>query len=77
MNKRIYTEPEGTQLVCINSDAYIAITIGKTYITQEEHNITGDKACIVVNDDNHWASLRRDRFITLQEYRDQQINKLI
>lgn len=28
---RIYIEPEGTQLVCINSDAYIAITIGKTY----------------------------------------------
>lgn len=76
MNK-IYIEPEGTQLVCINDAAYPFISIGKTYITQEEHNITGDKACIVVNDDNHWASLRRDRFITLQEYRDQQINKLI
>ena len=76
MNK-IYIEPEGTQLVCINDTAYPFISIGKTYITQEEHNITGDKACIVVNDDNHWASLRRDRFITLQEYREQQINKLI
>jgi len=71
-------ELEGTILVCINDECYDTslITYGQQYVLDETFT-SNEYSCIVLNNKNERASLNRSRFITLEEWREQQLDKLI
>jgi hypothetical protein len=71
-------ELEGTILVCINDEGYDTslITYGQQYVLDETFT-SNEYSCIVLNNKNERASLNRSRFITLEEWREQQLDKLI
>jgi hypothetical protein len=71
-------EFEGTILVCINDEGYdkSLITYGQQYVLDETFT-SNEYSCIVLNNKNERSSLNRSRFITLEEWREQQLDKLI
>jgi hypothetical protein len=86
---QIKLELEGKILVCIDDECYdkSAITYGKQYVLDETYTDNQysptkmqyylQKTCVVIDNHNRRASLNRDRFVTLEEWRDKQINKII
>ena len=77
-------ELEGTVLVCINDEGYDTslITYGQQYVLDESRSLSLGynkpfTCCVVIDNKNNRANLNRDRFITLEQWREQQINKLI
>jgi len=73
-------ELEGTILVCIDDEAYdkTKITYGKQYVLDDiytTNNISNN--CVVIDNDGNRASLNRDRFITLEQWREKQLDKLL
>ena len=77
-NFELEFELEGTILVCINDEGYDTslITYGKQYVLDETFK-SNEYSCIVLNNRNQRASLNRNRFIKLEEWRDKQLNKLL
>lgn len=74
------------KIVCINNtyedgnndEGYDTslITYGQQYVLDETFT-SNEYSCIVLNNKNERASLNRSRFITLEQWRDQQLDKLI
>jgi hypothetical protein len=65
------------KVICINdvpTGKNILITKGKVY---DVINLTLLNDYVIICDNGETNSMGRARFITLEEYRDQQINKLI
>ena len=76
-NVELEYEPKGTKLICVNDLGYDQrlITYGKQYVLDE--NFTSNEfTCIVINNENNRATLNRHRFITLEQWREQQIDKI-
>ena len=75
---KIDFELEGTILVCIFDEGYdkSLITYGQQYVLDEIYS-SGQNTCIVLDNNNNRATLNRNRFVTLEEWRDQQLDKLI
>ena len=60
----------GDKVVCVNNEGDVGLTMGKIYI------ITSTHETIVVNDLNEDVGYFEYRFISLQEYRKQKIEKI-
>jgi hypothetical protein len=75
---KIDFELEGTILVCILDEGYdkSLITYGQQYVLDEIYS-SGQTTCIVLDNNNNRSTLNRNRFVTLEEWRDQQLDKLI
>jgi hypothetical protein len=71
-------ELEGTILVCIDDEVYdkSLVTYGQQYVLDETYTDC-QTTCVVIDNHNNRATLNRDRFITLEQWRDQQLDKLI
>jgi hypothetical protein len=71
-------ELEGTILVCIDDEVYdkSLVTYGQQYVLDETYTDC-QTTCVVIDNHNNRATLNRDRFITLEEWREQQLDKLI
>lgn len=71
----------GDKIVCIDikgigKSTPIALTLYNTYIVVENNNSIGNSIS-VLNDDNEVGQYWKERFITLDKWREQQLNKLI
>ncbi len=70
----------GDKIVCIDIKGIgkskpIALTLYNTYIVVENNSI--GNSISVLNDDNEVGQYWKERFITLDKWREQQLNKLI
>jgi hypothetical protein len=71
----------GDKIVCIDIKGIgkskpIALTLYNTYTVVEDNNSIGNSIS-VLNDDNEVGQYWKERFITLDKWREQQLNKLI
>lgn len=74
----------GDKIVCIDIKGIgkskpIALTLYNTYTVVEDNNSIGNSISVlsVLNDDNEVGQYWKERFITLDTWREQQLNKLI
>lgn len=74
----------GDKIVCIDIKGIgkskpIALTLYNTYTVVEDNNSIGNSISVlsVLNDDNEVGQYWKERFITLDKWREQQLNKLI
>lgn len=71
----------GDKIVCIDVKGIgkskpISLTLYNTYTVVEDNNSIGNSIS-VLNDDNEVGQYWKERFITLDKWREQQLNKLI
>ena len=69
---------EGDKVICINDEAYAGsesyLTKNKQYII---YNHRGYEFVTVINDSNKRNSYNRNRFISIAEWREQQIKSVL
>lgn len=63
--------------ICVNNTGLTRLTIGKTYtcIKYDESGIIGQ--ILVVNDRDEQVTYKKERFVTVEEYRDMLLNNLL
>jgi hypothetical protein len=72
----IDNNPEGMINETIN---LVALTLNKSYKVLNEHPYSDNKYSVlyIVNDQGQTASYRAERFVTLQEWRQRQLENLL